>query len=210
MSKRGNPFGTGEAAEVDRSRGGGVGEATRARHSMAVAAGQPPWPGHTGGVGKSPERCPWPAPHPFPSAGFFPASLLLRTAGWMIADRRPDRGQPSGWGFRPVKCCAASPPRPFPPDPGAIANRDGHHAQRADFRRIIFPFSGRLSGSDDLQGNNGNMGTSSVRQAESRASGVCEPVPTPSGGFGNMGTEMADPDAGKSARVWLPPAPSSR
>lgn len=25
-----------------------------------------------------------------------------------------------------------------------------------------------------------------------------------------MGTEMADPDARKSARVWLPPAPSSR
>ncbi|HEX7753672.1 MAG TPA: hypothetical protein VF440_14885 [Novosphingobium sp.] len=54
------------------------------------------------------------------------------------------------------------------------------------------------------------MGTSYVRQAESRASGACERVPKPSGGFGNMGTEMAGPDAGKSARVWLPRAPSSR
>jgi hypothetical protein len=54
------------------------------------------------------------------------------------------------------------------------------------------------------------MGTSYVRQAESRASGACERVPKPSGGFGNMGTEMADPDAGKFARVWLPPAVSSR
>lgn len=72
------------------------------------------------------------------------------------------------------------------------------------------PFSGRLPGSYDLQGNNGNMGTSYVKQAENRASGGCAPVPKPSGDLGNMGTEMANPDAGKSARMWLPRAPSSR
>jgi hypothetical protein len=80
----------------------------------------------------------------------------------------------------------------------------------ADLQRNIFLFSGQLSESYVLKGNNGNMGTSYVKQAESCASRGCAPVPKPSGSFGNMGTEMADPDAGKSARVWLPPAPSSR
>lgn len=172
------------------------------------AAGQPR-PVQTGGRSKVQSRT-WRRTTAPLIGRFFLASPHFRTAGRRIADRRAERGQPDGWGFRPAKRCAASPPRPRQPDPGAIANRVCHHAERADFRRIFFPFSGRLSGSDDLQGNNGNMGTSYVRQAESRASGDGERVPKPTGGFGNMGTEMADPDAGKSARVWLPPAPSSR
>lgn len=189
---------------------GGDGGATRARHSMAVLpSGWPRCWARTGGGQKSRAAPARRTTAPLIDR-FFSCSPHFRTAGRRIADRRAERGQPGGWSFRPAKRCAASPPRPCQPDPGAIANRVGNHAQRADFRRINFPFSGRLSASDDLQGNNGNMGTSSIRQAESRAFGVCEPVPKPSGGFGNMGTELADPDAGKSARVWLPPAPSSR
>ncbi len=172
------------------------------------AAGQPR-PVQTGGGQKS-RAAPGVGPEPLSSAGFFLASLHFRTAGRRIANRRAERGQPGGWGLRPAKCCAASPPRPCQHDPSAIANRICHHAQRADFRRIIFPFFGRFLGGDDLQGNNGNMGTSYLKQAESLALGGCKPVPKPSGGFGNMGTEIGDPDAGKSARVWLPPAPSSR
>lgn len=194
-----------------RARGG---EGTGEPHARGIpwqfrhATGQPRW-AQTGGWLKV-QSCTW-RRTAVPLIGrFFLASPNFRTAGERGAVRRAERGQPGGWGFCPPKRCAASPPRPCQPDPGAIANRVCHHAQRADFRRIIFPFSGRLSGSDDLQGNIGNMGTSYVRQAESRASGACEPVPKPSGHFGNMGTEMADPDAGKSARVWLPPAPSSR
>lgn len=53
------------------------------------------------------------------------------------------------------------------------------------------------------------MGTSYVRQAESRASGVCEPVPKPLGSFGNMGTEMADPDTGNPRACGYPlPSPA--
>jgi hypothetical protein len=185
--------------------------ATRARHFMAVPhVGWPAAPGTGGGVFKSPEGRRAVSPQSLPSAGFFIVLRVFGRRGRGGRKRRAERGQPGGLGLRPPKRCAASPPRPCQPDPGAIAKRVFHHAQTADFRRIIFPFSGRLSGSDDLQGNNGNMGTSYVRQAESRASRVREPVPKPLGGFGNMGTEMADPDAGKSARVWLPPAPSGR
>ena len=126
------------------------------------------------------------------------------------ADRWAEWGHRPSWGFRPPKRCATSLRLPCQPDPGAIARRVCDHGQRVDFRRINFSFSERHSGSDDLQGNNGNMGTSYVKQAESRDSGGCEPVPKLSGRFGNMGTEMADPDAGKSARVWRPRTPSSR
>lgn len=61
-----------------------------------------------------------------------------------------------------------------------------------------------------MQGNSGNMGTITIKQAERLGFEGCEPVPKASGRFGNMGTEMADPDAGKSARVWLPRTPASR
>ncbi len=54
------------------------------------------------------------------------------------------------------------------------------------------------------------MGTVIIKQAESLAFEGCQPVPKASGGFGNMGTEMADPDAEKFARVWLPRTPASR
>lgn len=54
------------------------------------------------------------------------------------------------------------------------------------------------------------MGTDYIKQAENLAFDGCIPVPKPSGGFGNMGTEMGNPDAGKSARVWPPRARSSR
>lgn len=169
----------------------------------------PAAPGTDGGWSKV-QSCTWRRTTVPPIGRFFLAAPQFRTACQMIADRQAERGRLGGWGFRLPKRSAALPPRPCRPDPSAIAGRVCHHAQRADFRRIIFPFSGRLSGSVDLQGNNGNVGTSYVRRAESRASGVCELVPKLSDGFGNMGTEMADPDAGKSARVWLPPAPSSR
>lgn len=191
--------------------GGGDGGATRARHSMAVSlCGWPAALGTDGGGGQKSRAAPGAAPLPHSSAGFFLALRIFGQRGRGGGDRRAERGQPCGWGFRPPKRCAASPPRPCQPDPGAIAGRVNHHAQRADFRRIIFPFSERLSGSYVLKGNNGNMGTSYVKPAESCASRGFAPVPKPSGRFGNMGTEMADPDAGKSARVWLPPAPSSR
>lgn len=175
-------------------------------------SGGEPWrPGglHPGGGSKS-SAWPPPAPHPYPLAGFFFRLRIFERRGDDRGRRRAERGQPGGSGLRPSKRCAASLPRPRQPDPGVIAGLVCHNAQRADFGRIIFPFSGRLSGRYVWEGNNGNMGTSYVRQAESRASGGCAPVPKPSGGFGNMGTEIADPDAGKSARVWLPPAPSSR
>ena len=177
---------------------------------MAVSpSGWPRCWARTGGGQKS-RAAPGVGPLPLSSACFFLVLRIFGRLGRGGADRRADRGQPGGWGFRPPKRCAASPPRPCQPDPGTLAGRVFDHAPGPDFQRIIFPFSGRLSGSHDLQGNNGNMGTSHIRQAESCASGGCAPVPKPSGGFGNMGTEMADPDAGKSARVWIPRAPASR
>lgn len=115
-----------------------------------------------------------------------------------------------GRGLRPFNRRAALQQRPFLPDPGAISDRVCYHMQGQAVGQIIFPFLGRLSGSYDLQGNNGNMGTYYVKQAESLAFEGCQPVPKPSGRFGNMGTEKANPDAGKSARVWLPRARSSR
>lgn len=193
------------------ARGGeGMGEphARGIPSQLRHAAGQPR-PVQTGGWSKVQSRTGRRTAAPL--IGRFFSCFSAFPDGWPEDRRQAGRKRRAGWlGPSPGKRCAASPPRPCQPDPGAIANRVCHHAQRADFRRIIFPFSGRLSGSDDLQGNNGNEGTSYVQQAEGRACGECGPVPKPSGGFGNMGTEMADPDAGKSARVWLPPAPSSR
>ena len=165
---------------------------------------------HGQGGGQKSRAAPGTGPLSLPSAEFFLVIGISERLGSDGADRRAETCPPICWGFRPCKRRAAWLPRTCQPDPGAIAGRVCEHAQRPDFRRIIFPFLGRLSGSCVLQGNNGNLGTYHIRQAESLAYAVCQPVPKPSGRFGNTGTEMADPDAGKSARVWLPPAPSSR
>jgi len=141
---------------------------------------------------------------------FFPLASISGRPARRLAGERAERGQPIGWGLRPPKRCAIAAPRPRQTDPGAIAGRVCCHAPGPHFGRNTFAFSGRLSGSYALLGNNGNMGTSYVRQAERRASKANEPVPKPFDCLGNMGTEMADPNAGKSARVWRPPAPSSR
>lgn len=101
-------------------------------------------------------------------------------------------------------------PWPWRPDPGALADGVCNHPHRPVFRPNIFPFSGRRFGSYELQGNSGNMGTVTIKQAERLAFEGCQPVPKASGRFGNMGTEMADPDAGKSARVWPSRTPASR
>ena len=175
------------------------------------AAGQPSWPapGQTGGGQKS-RATPGVKPPPLSFAGFFSAERFSGRLGSDGGHGQAERGHPSCWGIRPPKGRAASRPRPCQPDPGAIAGRVCDLVPGPDFRRIIFPFNGRLSGSYVLQGNNGNMGTSSIKQAESLAVEGCQPVPKPSGRFGNMGTEMSDPDAGKSARVWPPHARASR
>lgn len=143
-----------------------------------------------------------------PIRRFFSCFSAFPDVGAMIAgtDGRGEVSRPAGVLAKPN----AATPRfqgPCQPVPSTHCHRAYGHAPGPDFRRIIFPFSARLSGMYVWKGNNGNMGTSYFRQAENRASGACERVPKHSDGFGNMGTEMADPDAGKSARVWLPPAP---
>lgn len=192
---------------------GGWGSHTRAAFHGVSPFGQPAAMAARSrrrGGGQISGATPWLGPHRLPSTEFFRGVGISGRVGDDRGRRRAGRGQPPGWGLRQAKRRVASFPRPCQPVPGTSGHPVFHHAPRPDFRRIIFPFSGRLSGRYVWKGNNGNMGTSYVRQAESRASGANEPVPKPSGGFGNMGTEMADPDAGKSARVWLPPAPSSR
>ena len=137
---------------------------------FSCAAGQPPWPrrAQTGGGQKS-SAAPGVKPLPFPSADFIFGTAVFGRLGRGGADGRAQRGQPSCWGFRPLIRRAASRPRRCQPDPGAVAGRVCDHAQGPDFRRIIFPFNGLLSGSYVLQGNNGNMGTSYIKPAESLA-----------------------------------------
>jgi hypothetical protein len=91
-------------------------------------------------------------------------------------------------GLPPAKRLVAWSPRPSQLAPGTFVGRTCDHAPWPRFRPNIFRIYGRLSGRCVLLGNNGNMGTSHTRQAESRASERCEPVPKPSGRFGNMGT----------------------
>ena len=132
--------------------------------SFAVRLASRPWRGGWSKV----QSCTWRRTTAPLLGRFFSCSPHFRAAG---ADRRAERCQPSCCGLRPPKRCAASPPRPCRNDPVAIAGRVCDHAQGLDFRCIIFPFLGQLLRSYDLQGNNGNMGTSYIKQAESLAYG---------------------------------------
>ena len=187
--------------------------ATRARHFMALS--RVGWPAarlampQRGGGRKSGAKALASTTAPLTDR-FFSWIAQFRTAGqkW--------RGQAGR--ERPAELPGPSPgqmPRrfalwPWRPDPGALADGVCNHPHRPVFRPNIFPFSGQRSGSYELQGNIGNMGTVTIKQAERLAFEGCQPVPKASGGFGNMGTEMADPDAGKSARVWPSRTPASR
>lgn len=193
---------------------GGDGEATRARHFMAVPyrGGRPSWRRCLDGAGgRSKVRCQsWRLTTAPLLRGFFSCSPHFPNCG---AGARALAGG-AGPAARLVSLSAErfgpSLPGAWKPDPCPFLGGVCGLLSWPNFRQNIFPLFRQPLGGDDLLGNIGNMGTSNVRQAESCASGVRAPVPKPSGDFGNMGTEMPDPDAGKSARVWLPPAPSSR
>ena len=175
--------------------GGGDGEATHARHSVAVLPFiWPVAPPARGGSQKS-RAAPGAGPRSLTSTGFFLVLGISERLGRDCGCSRAGTGQPIRRGLRPPNRRVALLPQPRQLVLGVIAGRVCDHAQGPDCRRIIFPFSGLLSGSNVLQGNNGNLGTYHIRQAESLAFGGCQPVPKPSGRFGNMGTEMADPNA---------------
>ena len=176
--------------------------ATRARHFMALSRRCLPLVESLGGWGLNTGP---------PAIGrFFSWVAQFGAAG---QKRRGQAGRK-----RPAELLGPSPaqmprrfaPWPWRPDPGALGDGVCNHPYRPVFRPNIFPFSGRRFGSYELQGNSGNMGTVTIKKAESLAFEGCQPVPKASGRFGNMGTEMGDPDAGKSARVWPSRTPASR
>jgi len=182
------------------ARGGkGVGMATRARHFMALS--RVGWPAAPlampqRGGGRKSGAAPGRLTTVTAIGRFFSCIAKFGTAGqkWQGRAGRERQSEMLGPSFAQTLDSFA--PWPWRPRPVLWPN--------------IFPFSGQRSGSYELQGNIGNMGTVTIKQAERLAFEGCQPVPKASGGFGNMGTEMADPDAGKSARVWLPPASSHR
>lgn len=166
--------------------------------------------GHRRGVVKSLRPRPGVGPLPLSSTDFFLGSRVFERLGAEAGHGRAGRGQPIYRGFRPIKCRATVSLRPCRANSGAIAGRVCDDRKGPDWPWIIFAFLGPHSGSYVPQGNNGNMGTSTIKQAESLAFEGCQPVPKPRCHFGNKGTEMADPDARKSARMWHPPAHASR
>ncbi len=191
----------------NRAPGEGDGGATRARHFM----GDLPLASRLGqrrqGGGRKSSRKTWRLTTVPLIRGLF-SRLCDYSEGrqsWQAG-----RGPASGWGLRPSNRRSALPGRSCQLDSSAIGRRVCDRDHRPDFRRINFPLIERLSVSYELQGNIGNKGTVYVSQAEHCAIGARWPVPKASGDIGNRGTDLPDPKSGKSARVWHPPAPSSR
>jgi hypothetical protein len=200
------------SGDCARRRGG------RGSHTRAAFHGLPAlrWPAAPavriakGGGWSKGQRRTWPETAPIPIDRDFSRSPQFQTDGARQRGQAAERGVPASWGFRPPIRCAASLPWPCQPDPGASAGRVCDHAPGPFSHRNIFPRTGFAYRKLCFTREQWEHGNSHDRKAESCAFEGCVPVPTPSGRFGNMGTEMTDPDAGKSARVWLPPAPSSR
>lgn len=189
-----------------RAAAGGMGDATRARHSAPITGGA----ARQVGGGESPE--PWtpPAPRPPPSGEFF---LALRISRGRPKDRdqcRAQGRQPSGWGLCQARCGGDRLAWAWKRQRRQGGWRVCDLAKGPPCRPIIFPLWPLLSGTNELQGNNGNMGTSISKQAECLALAGCRSVPAHLRPGGNMGTECASPQPQKSARVWRPPAPASQ
>ena len=108
--------------------GGGDGDATRARHSMAFRRG----------VVESLQRQSALKPLPLSSTDFLSVAGVSERRGSEAGHGRADWGQPICRAFAPGEVSAASHPRPRQLDPGAIGGRVSHLVPGADFRRIKF------------------------------------------------------------------------
>jgi hypothetical protein len=152
---------------VARTRGGwGLGDATRARHSAPGS-----WQRLLQvGVVKSPE--PWTGRHPASSSGEFSCSAHFTGAG--------QGSQPMPGTARPAGRLGSLPGRTQRRSPGtamAAARAPGRwrglrSGEVAPFQPIIFHFGRCYPGANELQGNNGNMGTSTSKQANAARPGA--------------------------------------
>lgn len=184
----------------------GVTVATRARHFIASRAdGAPPRPGGGQKSRHSPRHH-----RPYSHWQIFSLHRQFGAAGQRLRRRKGRERHAITPGPSPAGTPLHLAALALPARSGRYRGTGFRSWSGAGFRRIIFQCIKPLSGSHVLQGNNGNLGTYHIKQAEILAFEGCQPVPKPSGRFGNMGTDWADPDAGKSARMWLPRLPASR
>jgi len=109
------------AARRECARRRGYGDATSARHSMAIRGlGRASWR-PKGGEAKSPEPSLWTDRCPPHRQIYFSLAAIFGQRPGEVADRRAGRGQPSRWGFRQSNFVAAPLLLTSPPELGAFA-----------------------------------------------------------------------------------------